>query len=118
MTIGTRIYTFFNGTLVGKDTEGNHYYKERRPRRNQRQRRWVMYGGVTEASLVPANWHGWLHYSTDLVPSESSETNCTWQKEHLPNQTGSDNAYRPPGHTLKGGEREKATGDYESWKPS
>ncbi|MEE2957281.1 MAG: NADH:ubiquinone oxidoreductase subunit NDUFA12 [Pseudomonadota bacterium] len=118
MTIGTRIYTFFKGALVGTDTEGNRYYKERRPRKNQKERRWVMYGSEAEASLVPAIWHGWLHYSTDLIPSESSIANPTWQKGHLPNQTGSNNAYRPPGHTLNGGKREKATGDYEAWNPS
>ena len=31
--------------------------------------------------------------------------------------TGTDQAYRPPGHTLKGGRRAKATGDYEPWTP-
>lgn len=118
MTIGTRLYTFFNGTLVGRDTEGNRYFKNLRRRKDQKERRWVIYGGTAEATLVPAIWHGWLHYTTDLVPFESSATSHTWQKGHMPNQTGSQNAYRPPGHTLNGGKREKATGDYEPWNPS
>ena len=31
--------------------------------------------------------------------------------------TGTENAYLPPGHTLEGGKRAKATGDYEAWRP-
>jgi NADH:ubiquinone oxidoreductase subunit len=38
-------------------------------------------------------------------------------KEHRPNLTGTPLAYRPPGHTLKGGHRAPASGDYEAWKP-
>ena len=34
------------------------------------------------------------------------------------NLTGTGQAYRPPGHTLKGGQRTKGTGDYEPWIPS
>ena len=33
------------------------------------------------------------------------------------NLTGTGLAYRPPGHLKSGGRREKATGDYEAWKP-
>ena len=40
-----------------------------------------------------------------------------WQKEHQPNPTGTPAAYLPPGHTLKGGRRAAATGDYEPWTP-
>ena len=29
-SFATRLHTFFNGTLVGTDEEGNRYYKERR----------------------------------------------------------------------------------------
>jgi NADH:ubiquinone oxidoreductase subunit len=38
-------------------------------------------------------------------------------REHVPNLTGTDRAYRPPGHTLQGGRRDRATGDYEPWTP-
>ena len=39
------------------------------------------------------------------------------EKERLPNLTGTPAAYRPSGHTLEGGMRQPATGDYESWTP-
>ena len=41
-----------------------------------------------------------------------------WQKPHIPNRTGTAEAYRPPGHEFKGGRRAAATGDYEPWTPS
>ena len=35
-----------------------------------------------------------------------------------PNLTGTNEAYRPPGHVLVGGKRQPATADYEPWRPS
>ncbi len=32
--------------------------------------------------------------------------------------TGTSQAYRPQGHILSGGKRDKATGDYEAWSPA
>ena len=77
-----------------------------------------MYKETPEASNVPPEWHGWLHHQTDIAPSEHGESyRRPWQKPHLPNMTGSLAAYRPPGHVLEGGKRDKATGDYEAWTP-
>ena len=39
----------------------------------------------------------------------------TWQKDHEPNPTGTDHAYRPPGHTLVVGDKPKPP--YEAWRP-
>ncbi len=83
-----------------------------------RERRWVIYKGEVEASRVPAEWHAWLHHTTDEIPPEGGPPKQPWQKEHERNLTGSAEAYRPPGHMLKGGRRDKATGDYEPWTPS
>ena len=40
-----------------------------------------------------------------------------WQKDHLPNLTGTVYAYHPQGSLLRGGQRAPATGDYEPWQP-
>jgi NADH:ubiquinone oxidoreductase subunit len=40
-----------------------------------------------------------------------------WEKEHLPNLSGSAVAYVPSGHERRGGQRHSATGDYEPWRP-
>ncbi len=113
--LGTRIYTWFNGEFVGDDEFGNRYYRKRT--RGARERRWVIYKGEDEASKVPADWHGWLHHTIEPVPSEAPLPRKEWEKEHLPNLTGTPSAYRPPGHLLKGGRRDRATGDYEPWQP-
>ena len=71
--------------------------------------------GVVEASRVPPEWDSWLHYTTDVVPPAGGSARKTWQKEHEPNLTGTDHAYRPPGHTLVIGDKPKPP--YEAWRP-
>jgi NADH:ubiquinone oxidoreductase subunit len=112
------LYTWLHGELVGTDTFGNKYYRRKARGGERRDRRWVVYDGTVEASRVPPEWHAWLHHTTDNVPPEGGSPRRPWQKQHQPNQTGTPNAYRPPGHTLRGGRREKATGDYETWTPN
>jgi NADH:ubiquinone oxidoreductase subunit len=89
---------------------------DRRTKGSKRERRWVMYKGEPEASKVMPEWHAWLH-GVGLPPSASAKPQV-WQKPYEPNLTGTDLAYRPPGHTLMGGRRAKATGDYEPWTPA
>src|SRR3954462_8346242 len=117
MDFRTCIFTYLRGKQVGSDTAGNRYFTERRPStRRTRIRRWVIYPGTADASSVPAEWHAWLHYTTDAPLVEMPRHN--WQKVHLANATGTAAAYRPPGHDYAGGQRAKADGDYESWAPA
>lgn len=118
MTIGTRLFTMLYGAQVGTDSQGNVYYRSKRTPRGPRERRWVVYDGKVEASLVPPAWHSWLHHTTDDIPEDDVGRRWDWQKDHQPNLTGTADAYRPPGHVLKGGQRDAATGDYEPWQPS
>jgi NADH:ubiquinone oxidoreductase subunit len=124
MTLGTRLFTWLKGELVATDQFGNRYYRERTGRkltkgggRDSRQKRWVLYRGEAEASKVPAEWHAWLHHTTDQLPADNGRPKYQWQKPHLPNLTGTKLAYRPPGSPLKGGKRDAAAGDYEPWLP-
>src|SRR5439155_934342 len=91
MTIGTRLFTWWKGELVGTDQFGNRYYREKggRPRvrgggRASRERRWVIYNGEAEASRVPPEWHAWLHHSVDAPPQPEQWPHYPWQKEHVP----------------------------------
>ena len=68
---GTRIYTALNGLQVGEDDQGNRYYVERHEPQGRRRKRWVIYNGEREASRVPPEWHGWLHYMVDETPDEA-----------------------------------------------
>ncbi len=104
--------------LVGRDGGGNKYYRAKARPGYKHERRWVIYKGMPEASKVPPEWHGWLHHQTDKLPDgEGPSFRRPWQKPHRPNLTGTKEAYRPPGHILEGGQRDKATGDYEAWSP-
>lgn len=111
-TIGMRLFTWRKGQFVGEDELGNRYYRERNGRR-----RWVIYRDLAEASLVSADWHGWLHYTVDNPPTETGYKPKPWQKPHKPNMTGTPEAHRPSGSTLHQGRRPKATGDYDAWQP-
>ncbi len=122
-SIGTLLHTWFRGRLVGRDQFGNRYFRGKGRRgvhrdSLRRERRWVIYRGEAEASRVPPDWHAWLHHTTDQTPPEGGAPKQPWQKEHVPNLTGTNQAYRPPGHALAGGRRAKGTGDYEPWTPS
>lgn len=115
MTIGTRLCTWLYGELVGEDEFGNRYFTERRAGKGRRRKRWVLYKGEAEPSKVPAEWHSWLHYTTDRPLAKDERR--PWQKEHVANLTGTRAAYLPPGHDLRGGHRERSSADYESWRP-
>ncbi len=110
-TVGTLLFTWAKGRLVGVDSQGNRYYTERRTPKNRRAKRWMVFNGAVEASRVPAEWHAWLHYTVDQ-PLPMTKTH-----PHRANLTGTSGAYLPPGHDLMGGVRERAAGDYEAWTP-
>lgn len=118
-TWGTRLWLWRFGDEVGRDEFGNTYYVQRKgvgplgvPRR------WVTYTDLAEASKVPPEWHGWLHYTVDEPPTKSKYRPRPWQKPHRMNMTGTADAYRPQGSILGSGHRPKATGDYKPWKPT
>lgn len=118
MNWGHRIFSWCFGERVGIDRFGNRYYRSRRWGRHHRERRWVIYRGEEEASKIPPEWHAWLHFTADKPLTEAMSDRRPWQKEHVPNLTGTPDAYRPRGHVLRGGRRASATGDYEPWRPS
>ena len=118
MNILSKMAIRWTGRKVGSDQFGNVYYQARHARAGQQPRRFVIYKGRPEASKVPADWHGWLHYTEASPPPEGGYPRHDWEQAHLPNLTGTHYAYRPKGHPLKGGQRPPATGDYEPWTPA
>jgi len=88
-TLGTRIYTLLSGKLVGQDSSGNKYYQ------NKNGKRWVIYNGEVEASKIPNEWYSWMHYINNKIENMHELKKYSWQKEHMPNQTGSEKSYHP-----------------------
>jgi NADH:ubiquinone oxidoreductase subunit len=117
--LGARFHIGRRGVFVGQDDYGNRYYeaKDASDSYDGRKRRWVIFSGYAEASKVPAEWHGWLHYTFDESPVTAPLLRQSWEKDHRPNLTGTIHAYRPQGSLARGGERQKATGDYLPWTP-
>ena len=100
---------------VGQDSVGNTYYESKRaePIYN-RHRRTVALARGLDSSIVPPEWHAWLHHLTDApLPGPK----YPWQKPHQPNMTGTIHAWRPKGHEYEGGRRRVTGGDYEAWTP-
>ena len=88
-TLGTRLQIFFSGKLVGTDKNGNKYYESKSGRR------WVVYNGEVEASKIPNEWYSWMHNMNNKIQNKHHIEKYDWQKEHLPNQTGSNKSYHP-----------------------
>ena len=117
-TVGTRLWTARFGEVVGTDEFGNTYY--RKPGIDPAllfERRWVIFAREIEATTTPPGWYGWLNHTTDIPPTADNYVPREWEKPHLPNMTGTPDAYRPQGSTLKAGTRPRAGGDYGAWTP-
>jgi NADH:ubiquinone oxidoreductase subunit len=113
----TVLRTWLKGELVGEDPHGNRYYRERGTRPWRQDRRWVVFSRDADPTGVPPGWVGWLHKRIELPPSEQPLPAPRWERGRLPNPTGTDQAYLPPGAIERGGRRAPATGDYEAWRP-
>lgn len=79
----------FNAKKIGTDEFGNEYYEKKN------RKRFVLYKGSAEATKIPAEWHIWMHYLINIPPININTNKFSWQKIHLPNLTGTKNAYHP-----------------------
>lgn len=109
-TLGTQLMTSRKGVKVGEDDAGNVFYETR-----DGKRRWVIFNGEAEASRVGPEWHGWLHHTWDEPPTKAPLVRKAWEKPHLPNLTGTAEAYAPAGSLRR--PVPKARSDYEAWTP-
>ena len=120
-TIGTSLFSAMHGEKVGADAQGNTYFRSKHKGAAKGtsgpERRWVIYNGANDASRVPPEWHGWLHHQYDGLPESNLPPAKIWEADYTPNPTGTAAAYRPQGALERGGQRARATGDYESWTP-
>ena len=117
MSIGTKLYTWFYGKIVGTDEIGNKYYTNSNNPSDLNSKRWVIFDGEIEASKIPPHWHAWLHKSIDVPPLNYNHK-YSWQKDHKQNMTGTKNAHFPSSNPLSSKYRpNQIKADYESWSP-
>ncbi|XP_045467346.1 probable NADH dehydrogenase [ubiquinone] 1 alpha subcomplex subunit 12 [Harmonia axyridis] len=86
------------GALRGIDKYGNKYYENNRFFFGRN--RWIeyapKYGTDYDASQIPADWYGWMHYKTDLIPSEDpSRPKYKWMLDHTENLTNTPGQFIP-----------------------
>ena len=104
-TIGALFTIAKTASFVGEDDFGNKYYEARTNKDSYdgRKRRYVVYKGYAEASKIPPDWHGWMHYTFDEPPTVAPLKKKRFELEHRPNLTGTIYAWRPPGSIARGG---------------
>ncbi|XXG43825.1 hypothetical protein AAC387_Pa01g3776 [Persea americana] len=115
----TKIHNI-GATLVGVDKFGNKYY-EKLGNTQYGRHRWVEYGdkGRYNASQVPAEWHGWLHFITDHTGDELLMLKPKrYGIEHKANFSGEGDEYiyHSKGHSLNPGQRDWTR--YQPWQPT
>lgn len=111
-TFGTQFTIWRKGTKVGEDQFGNCYYESK-----DSVRRWVMYNGEADPTMIPAGWHSWMHHTSDVCPADVTYTPKEWEAEHTPNPTGSAQAYRPRGSIAATGDSKELAPGYSAWSP-
>lgn len=118
------------GELKGIDQFGNQYYQSYQ--RMTGKNRWVVYAARSrdlDASQVPPEWHGWLHYMWDETPIENPLPSPKYLLQHQSNigsQMGTRAAYLPPGHLYTPNQhvtfqstdehQRKAVSSYNTWE--
>ena len=118
-TLGTVWTIWRSARLIGTDSLGNRYYEARSTKGSYdgRKRRFVKYKGYADASKIPPDWHGWMHYIYDTPPSKEALPTKAWQLPHRPNLSGTPFALFPPGSMNAKGQRARSSSDYDAWKP-
>ena len=101
MSLGFKIYSYFNGNLVHKDSLGNKYYHDK----NNNLKRWVVYAPGFGPESLPTQFHNWLHNTSDEIPNIDQEVNI---QESLVKR-------RVQKHSIK--HKDTNNKGYKSWKP-
>jgi NADH:ubiquinone oxidoreductase subunit len=116
-SIQTRLLTWVSGEWIGEDSLGNRYFQEKLlfGKFNRPLRRWVLYKGIPDASKIPSEWFGWIHFTHErpLV----NRTKHSWEKPHEENMTGTPYAYSPTDQFSNQGVAKTVTKRYEPWQP-
>jgi NADH dehydrogenase (ubiquinone) 1 alpha subcomplex subunit 12 len=111
------------GILKGEDVAGNKYFENMSMPSGMH--RWVVYANKhklkgLDPTTVPAEWHGWLHFVTDQVPTEQAFSYPIYAQEAIgsPNPTGNmEKRYLPKGAWVNG-PRRRHWQKFTAWSPA
>lgn len=70
MSLGFRLYSYFNGNLVHQDSLGNKYYHDKK----NSSKRWVVYAQGFGPESLPTQFHNWLHNTSDEISNLDLDT--------------------------------------------
>ena len=101
MSLGFKLYSFFNGNLVHQDSLGNKYYHAKK----DLSKRWVIYAPGFGPESLPTQFHNWLHHTSDKISDFENEKN---NNESLVKR-------RVQKHSVK--HKETMGKGYNSWQP-
>ena len=101
MSLGFKLYSFFNGNLVEKDSLGNKYYQDKK----NSSKRWVVYASGFGPESLPTQYHNWLHNTSDEITNIELEGSS--QESFVKR--------RVQKHSVK--HKENKDKGYNSWQP-
>ena len=101
MSLGFKLYSYFNGSLVHEDSLGNKYYYDK----NDPSKRWVIYASGFGPESLPTQFHNWLHNTSNEISNFDLEEN---NQESVVKR-------RVQKHTVK--HKESINKGYNSWQP-
>ena len=101
MSLGFKLYSFFNGNLVEQDSLGNKYYQDKK----NSSKRWVVYASGFGPESLPTQYHNWLHNTSDKISNIELEGNS--QESFVKR--------RVQKHSVK--HKENMDKGYNSWQP-
>ena len=112
--LGTLIYSFFYGKKVGEDKNGNKFYIHK----FNFKRKWVIYNKVVDPTSLKVAWQLWLTNNKKEVPSDINDNKIyMWQKEKVPNYSGTKNSYHPKKYKNLSQKNKKSKSLKEIWSP-
>ena len=90
--LGTLLYSFFYGKKVGQDKDGNKFYIHK----YNLKKKWVIYNKIVDPTSLKVAWQLWLTNNKKEVPADiNNNKTYTWQKEKIPNYSGTKHSYHP-----------------------
>ena len=99
---------------------GNAYYRTRGGAIDPAlgfERRWVIYNGVSEASMTPPGWNGWLHHTVDVPPTRKTTSRIRGNCRTSATRPAPRRRFVPTARRFARDRARPSSGDYEAWSP-